>query len=284
MLDNGADITSCYTARHFGENRQSLLYKAVNNLDVEVVRELIRRGLDVNLGFSALSFVCNMSREEHKAHKTCKFHGLDDVPDACQCHSRRQYELTKSHPDWWECQLCPPGRNTCNDDSRNTIRRLLLDAGANPNPPHYSNRLGSIRLLNDVICLYDVSDSVVWDGVIRDLVTAGADIRTAESLKATENFVGRTVKVSRGYTPLQFYEFRVKPPHWSATMAALLTCTAPLERSIPTESSTVIQEEDNAFICFDEEDFDEEDVDLSILSVEEEEEAFFCSEELEEFF
>ena len=189
---------------------------------------------------------------------------------------------------WPSGLFLPPGRNTSNDDSRNTIRRLLLDAGANPNPPHYSASLGYIRLLNDVIYLYEVSDSVVWDGVIRDLVTAGA-IRTAESLKAPENFVGRTVKVSRGYTPLQFYEFRVKPPHWSATMATILTaadigCTVPLERSIATKSSTVIQEEDNAFICFDEEDFDEEDVDLSILSVEEEEEAFFCSEELEEFF
>ena len=203
---------------HFGEI-QSLLYKAVKNLDVEVVRELIRRGLDVNLGSSALSFVCDMSREAHKAHMTCKFHRLADLPDACQCHSRRQYELTKAL-HWWGCQLCPPGRNTSNDDSRNTIRRLLLDAGANPNPPHYSASLGSIRLLNDVICLYDVSDSVVWDGVIRDLVTAGADIRTAESLKATENFVRRTVKISRGYTPLQFYEFHVKPPHWAATMAA----------------------------------------------------------------
>ena len=262
---------------------ESLLYKAVKELNVEVVRELIRRGLDVNLGDSALSFVCtSMSREEHKAHKTCKFHGITDVPDACQCHSRSQSFL------WYECQLCPPGRNTSNDDSRNTIRRLLLDAGANPNPPHYSASLGYIRLLNDVIYLYEVSDSVVWDGVIRDLVTAGA-IRTAESLKATENFVGRTVKVSRGYTPLQFYEFRVKPPHWSSTMATILTaadigCTAPLERSIATKSSTVIQEEDNAFICFDEEDFDKEDVDLSILSVEEEEEAFFCYDELEDFF
>jgi len=215
LLDNGADVNACSWLLHIGTRDWTRLCMAVIDEEVDVVRELIRRGANVDIG-------CPLQR--------------------C-CH----FET----------------------GNRSIIRRLLLEAGANPNPPEpyhsYSLKYDcGLPLLSEVITYPHYINSSFRDDVIRELVTAGADIHAV----ATDMSGGkpRGWSTAVGWKPLQFY---AEQPNRSASIEALLApaaadaeCTDPLEASGPTvlpESSTAKHEE--------EEEEDDDPLSLAALSL-----------------